>query len=61
VAIDDPLAHIEIVQSRQRTHALAHVLVIARNLVEPVEKFFRKKVGVRVKAHGHEQFSPFDG
>ena len=59
MAVDDLLADIEVVQSRQRAHALAHVLVVADGVVELVEELLRKKVGICVNTHGHEQFSPF--
>ena len=51
VAVDDPLAHVEIVQRRQRAHALAHVLIVGGDVVEPIEKSLREKVRVRVDTH----------
>jgi hypothetical protein len=56
VAVDDLLAHVEVIERRKRAHALAHVPVVGGDLIEHVEEFFRKKVRVRVDAH--EAFLP---
>jgi len=51
VAIDDLLAMIEIVDRRDRAHALAHVFVVAGDFVHLVEEFFREEVRIRVDPH----------
>ena len=51
VAVDDLLAMLEVEQRRQRAHALAHVLVVAGDVLHLVEEFFRKEVRVRVDPH----------
>ena len=50
-AVDHLLAMIEIEQRRQRTHAFAHVLVVAGDLLHFVEEFFREKVRIRIDPH----------
>ena len=50
-AVDHLLAMIEIEQCRQRTHAFAHVLVVAGDLLHFVEEFFREKVRIRIDPH----------
>ena len=52
VAVDDPLAHVEVVKRRQRAHALAHVPIIGCHVVELVEESLREKMRVGVNAHG---------
>ena len=51
VAVDDLLAHVDVVERRQRAHALAHVLVVAGDLVELVEEFLREEMRVGVDPH----------
>jgi hypothetical protein len=51
VLVDDALAEIEIVERRQRAHALAHVLIVAGNLRELVEELLGKEVGIGVDPH----------
>ena len=52
VAVDDLLAHVDVIERRKRAHALAHVLVVASDFVELVKEFFGKKMRVRVDTHG---------
>src|SRR5262244_1704649 len=42
---------LEVEQRRQRAHALAHVLVVAGDLLHLVEEFFGKKVRIRIDPH----------
>ncbi len=51
VAIYDLLADIDVVDRRQRAHALAHVLVVAGHVLHLVEEFFREEVRIRVDPH----------
>ena len=51
VAVDDLLADVEIVDRRERADALAHVLVVAGDLVQLVEEFLREEVRIRVDPH----------
>ena len=51
VAVDDLLADIEVVERRQRAHALAHVLVVAGDLLHLVEEFLREEVRIGVDPH----------
>src|SRR5262249_34366712 len=48
---DDLLAHVEIVERRQRAHALAHVLIVAGDLRHLVEEPLREEMRVGVDAH----------
>src|SRR5262245_36838528 len=52
VLVDDLLAHIEIIERRQRADALAHVLIVAGDLRHLVEELFREEMRVGVDAHG---------
>ena len=51
VAVDDLLAGVEVVERRDRPHALAHVLILTGNLEHLVEEFLREKVCVGVDPH----------
>src|SRR5262245_63360645 len=42
---------LEIEQRRQRAHALAHVLVVAGDVLHLVEEFFGEEVRIRVDPH----------
>src|SRR5262249_22253954 len=42
---------LEVEQRRQRAHALAHVLVVAGDLLHLVEEFFGKEVRIRIDPH----------
>jgi hypothetical protein len=48
--VDDPAAHIEIVDAGDLAHPLADVLVVAFQQLGEV--FFRDEMGIRVDAHG---------
>src|SRR4029453_2401034 len=52
VLVDDLLAHIEVIERRQRAHALAHVLIVAGDLHHLVEELLREEMRVGVDAHG---------
>jgi hypothetical protein len=52
MAVDDLLAHVEVVERRKRTHALAHIRVVGGHFAEHVEEFLREKVRVRIDTHG---------
>jgi hypothetical protein len=43
VAVNDLLAHVEVVERRQRAHALTDVLVASGDVIEFVEELFWKK------------------
>src|SRR5262245_25178826 len=51
VLVDDLLAHIEIIERRQRAHALTHVLIVAGDLRHLVEELLREEMRVGVDAH----------
>src|SRR6516164_1948374 len=52
VAVHDLLPDVDVIESRQRAHALAHILVLASDFFELLKKLFREKVGVGIDAHG---------
>ena len=52
VAVDDLLAHVEVVQRRQGADPLAHVLELGGDVVEHAEELLREKMGVCVDPHG---------